>query len=435
MGSRNRFTGAGITGAGIAFLLIPLGLAACGGDPDPEEPVAAPPAAAAPAEPAATGPVTDARGVITYPEGYSVVIARANDTLDSIAARLGIPVAELASYNGLPVTWRPRENDTLVVPPGVAPAQVAATPEPPAVPGEPGWSPEIVAEAIDRTGPAPLPAAPGPAAVSPLSEATPPSSPAAPPAVEPPAAQTLPPAPAPGTEVTLAVPDEPAAPPVASERTGAEPVRHIVLPGETIYTIGRLYDVPVSALAAWNGLGRDYTLRPGQVILVPLANVAPPGTSAPVALPPSAADPLPPAPPLAEVPASPNLAQFRSDAPPGTKLQPPVDGPVARPFVKSGPGRNDGVDYAVPAGTRVVAAEAGDVVYARKSLDGHTMIVLIRHAGGLTTIYGRIDEVTVRRGDQVTRGQPIGEVAENPTPSLHFEVRRGAESLDPVPFF
>jgi lipoprotein NlpD len=213
---------------------------------------------------------------------------------------------------------------------------------------------------------------------------------------------------------------------------GVEPVRHTVLPGETIYSIARLYDVPVSALAAWNGLGRDYTLRPGQVIKVPLPSVAPPGGTTPVTPPPSATDPLPPAPPSAAIPSSPNLSQYRSDAPPAPRFLTPVAGELARPYARNGPLRNDGIDYRAPAGSPVMAADAGEVVLVSKSLDGHTQIVLIRHAGGLTTVYGRIENVTVAKGDAVTRGQVIAIVAGNPTPSLHFEVRRGAESVDPA---
>ena len=52
--------------------------------------------------------------------------------------------------------------------------------------------------------------------------------------------------------------------------TGAEPSRHRVRPGETAFSIARLYDIPVAELAEWNGLGPDLALRVGQYLLIPV---------------------------------------------------------------------------------------------------------------------------------------------------------------------
>ncbi|MEM9197575.1 MAG: peptidoglycan DD-metalloendopeptidase family protein [Pseudomonadota bacterium] len=423
-----------------------LALAACG-DRTPETPPAArattPPASTAPAStapvPAApTEPTADARGVITYPD-YQVVIAQPGDTLDRIATRIGVPVAGLASYNGLPSDWRPREGDTLVIPPEARVAPVAPAPSP----TERSWSPELVAEAIERGDETPPTAeAPPPGAVAPLS--VPQAAPEAPEPdpVDPPADVVL----APGTETPeLAAPiaEDTArlADPAPADEvlptptdTGSEPLRHTVEAGETIYSISRLYGVPVTAIAAWNGLGQDYTVRPGQTVLVPIS--VPPGqTVATAPPPPSAGDPLPPNPPRAEIPASPELDRYRSDATePGQLLQ-PVPGDVIRPYQPSGPNRNDGIDIAADPGTPVLAADGGEVALISNSLGSLGKIVLIRHPSGLTTVYGRIDEVSVRKGDLVARGQVVGVVANTNPPSLHFEVRRGAQSVDPSTYF
>ena len=42
---------------------------------------------------------------------------------------------------------------------------------------------------------------------------------------------------------------------------GGEPSRHRVRPGETAFSIARSYDIPVSELAEWNGLGPDLAPR------------------------------------------------------------------------------------------------------------------------------------------------------------------------------
>ena len=121
-----------------------------------------------------------------------------------------------------------------------------------------------------------------------------------------------------------------------------------------------------------------------------------------------------------------------------TRFARPVDAPISRRFSRlPGPNRNDGVDFASPAGMTVRAAESGTVALVSKSLGGLGTIVLIRHDGGLLTVYGRVDDVTVTKGDTVQRGQAFARVAALAAPrepSLHFEVRQGAESVDPADF-
>ena len=73
----------------------------------------------------------------------------------------------------------------------------------------------------------------------------------------------------------------------------------------------------------------------------------------------------------------------------------------------------------------------------KKSLGGLGPIVLVRHPDEILTVYGRIDNVTVKKGDLVRSGQKIGVVSNATAPAeprMHFEVRRGAESLDPSQF-
>ena len=46
-------------------------------------------------------------------------------------------------------------------------------------------------------------------------------------------------------------------------------------------------------------------------------------------------------------------------------------------------------------------------------------------------MYTNIDELTVKKGDRVNRGQKIAEVGTGTPSFLHFEVRRGIVSVDP----
>ena len=51
-----------------------------------------------------------------------------------------------------------------------------------------------------------------------------------------------------------------------------DPIKHKVVRGETAFIISRLYNISVRSLADWNGLDSDYTVREGQILIVPLVD-------------------------------------------------------------------------------------------------------------------------------------------------------------------
>jgi len=114
----------------------------------------------------------------------------------------------------------------------------------------------------------------------------------------------------------------------------------------------------------------------------------------------------------------------------------PVRGPVVTHFNQGfGRTRSDGIDFAAPSDSPVLAAASGEVALVSQALGGLGTIVLLRHPDDYLTVYGRLDRVSVVKGDIVNRGQRIGVVSPSPQPRMHFEVRQGAESLDPELFF
>lgn len=227
---------------------------------------------------------------------------------------------------------------------------------------------------------------------------------------------------------------------------GGEPARHRVRPGETAFSIARSYDVPVAALAEWNGLGADLALRVGQYLLIPLtsspastedirvAAVSPPGSGSTTPVPPSAAAPLPTedVKPVAAAPASkPEPLEDRQTAASDTsKLRMPVQGRIIRPFEK---GKNEGIGISANAGSNVTAADDGTVAAITRDTD-QVPILVIRHAGNLLTVYAGVDEIAVEKGDSVKRGDKIAVVRAAAPPFLHFEVREGFDSVDPGPY-
>ena len=114
----------------------------------------------------------------------------------------------------------------------------------------------------------------------------------------------------------------------------------------------------------------------------------------------------------------------------------PVKGEVLSPFGPVGKGQNnDGINISAARGTPVRATENGVVVYVGNELKGFGNLLLIKHAGGWVSAYAHNDQLMVRKGDAVSRGQQIATVGSSggvDTPQLHFELRRGTEAVDPA---
>jgi murein DD-endopeptidase MepM/ murein hydrolase activator NlpD len=122
----------------------------------------------------------------------------------------------------------------------------------------------------------------------------------------------------------------------------------------------------------------------------------------------------------------------------GNSFRWPVQGRIISEFgTKPDGGHNDGINVAVPLGTSVKAAENGVVAYAGDELKGYGNLVLIRHSNNWVSAYAHNDEILVKRGDQVRRGQVIakaGRTGQVNQPQLHFELRKGSRPVDPTKF-
>jgi murein DD-endopeptidase MepM/ murein hydrolase activator NlpD len=344
-------------------------------------------------------PQPDARGIISYP-GYQVAVAERGDTVGSLARRIGADPGEIARFNGVQTGDPLRKGEIIALPGRVA--------EPL---GGPIQSPSgvdigsIADGAIRRADSQTV------------------------------TASALPPA-TPGTAT-------------ASAQVGAEPVRHKVERGETAFSIARLYNVSIRSLADWNGLGPDFSVREGQYLLIPVAlpgektapfdefevaAVTAPGAGTPTPTPPSASKPLPDekttpkAAPIEKI-AAPDLGKTETKTT-AARMSFPVKGDIIREYAK---GRNDGIDISATPGAPVVAADAGTVAAITEDTNGIPIIV-VKHAGSLLTVYSNVEGLTVKKGDSVTRGQKLAEIRRTGTPALHFEVRDGFDSVDPMRF-
>lgn len=117
----------------------------------------------------------------------------------------------------------------------------------------------------------------------------------------------------------------------------------------------------------------------------------------------------------------------------------PVQGLIVAKFGSKDDGSvNDGIDFSVPKGTPVKAAENGVVAYVGNELPGFGNLILVRHADGYVTAYAHNDETLVRRCDTVKRGEVIakaGATGKVAKPQLHFELRKDSKPIDPEGYF
>jgi murein DD-endopeptidase MepM/ murein hydrolase activator NlpD len=335
-------------------------------------------------------PQPDDRGVISYPN-YQVAVARRGDTLAQLAARVGLPADELARYNGVQTGDPLRAGEIIALPRRVAEPspETGAISTGPIRPASEIDITTLAGDAIDRSAPTPATERPTP-------------------------------------------------------QTGSEPIRHQVKRGETAFTISRLYNVSVRSLAEWNGLDSSFTLREGQYLLIPVVTAAVsteedstqlPGTGSPTPEPPSASQPLPEEIPAAAATttataAAPiaNLGKQTGASASNAAMSFPVQGSIIREYAK---GRNDGIDIGASVGTTVKAAASGQVAAITRNTDGINILV-IRHPDNLLSVYTHVDNITVAKGDAVSRGQSIAKVADFEPSRVHFEVRKGFDSVDPM---
>jgi murein DD-endopeptidase MepM/ murein hydrolase activator NlpD len=94
------------------------------------------------------------------------------------------------------------------------------------------------------------------------------------------------------------------------------------------------------------------------------------------------------------------------------------------------------MNIAAPRGTPIRAAENGEVAYDGDGIKALGNLLLIRHADGFVTAYAHADSLLVKKGDIVRRGQVIARVGDSggvAEPQLHFEIRQGAQAVDPQP--
>ena len=132
------------------------------------------------------------------------------------------------------------------------------------------------------------------------------------------------------------------------------------------------------------------------------------------------------------------------------RLQPPTDKPATwpvegrlmspfgnrtDPFSEEG-AFHKGVDIQAITGTPVHATADGIVIFA-EMYSGYGRLVVVDHGEGMHTYYAHLSKFWVRAGQEVRRGDGVGEVGSSgkvTAPHLHYEVRMGGTPINPIRF-
>lgn len=210
------------------------------------------------------------------------------------------------------------------------------------------------------------------------------------------------------------------APAQASAAVEPIPGRYVVQPGDTLYSIAWRYGLDYHDVAAWNGIGSSYLIKPGQTLVLSApAHVVitrpPAHTSAPSRVTAPASGYATPASPLS--------------------WAWPTSGAVVRLFHAGDP-LSKGIDISGAQGQPVYAAAPGKVVYTGSGIIGYGKLIIIKNSEQFLSAYADNDSMLVREGDAVQSGERIATMGldRNGHPLLHFEIRYNGKPVNPLDY-
>jgi murein DD-endopeptidase MepM/ murein hydrolase activator NlpD len=96
-----------------------------------------------------------------------------------------------------------------------------------------------------------------------------------------------------------------------------------------------------------------------------------------------------------------------------------------------------GVDVGAAYGSKVFAADSGEITRAEYS-SSYGNYIMINHGKGRVTLYAHMSKLAVKQGDTVKQGDVIGYVGStgiSTGPHLHFETYSGGVRVDPLSYF
>ncbi len=111
----------------------------------------------------------------------------------------------------------------------------------------------------------------------------------------------------------------------------------------------------------------------------------------------------------------------------------PTQGKLVAKFNESS---NKGIDIAGSLGQAITAANTGKVIYSGSDLRSYGKMVIIKHNSQYLSVYAHNNQILVKEGQQISKGQKIAEMGNTDSNNvkLHFEIRRQGKSVDPLKY-
>lgn len=213
---------------------------------------------------------------------------------------------------------------------------------------------------------------------------------------------------------------------------------HTVQRGDTVYNISKRYQITQDNLRSWNNIIEN-EIKVGQVLRVkPAGYVAPAGNTtttttvtAPVQTPKTTTT-------TSTTTTATTTSTGKTGSTGGVRSVSGVEWqrPTSGNILQGYGGSSKGIDYGGNAGQPILAAASGKVVYAGNGLRGYGNLIIVQHNQTYLTAYGNNQNILVKEGQQVKRGQQIATMGNTDAKrtQLHFELRENGQPQDPNRF-
>jgi len=205
---------------------------------------------------------------------------------------------------------------------------------------------------------------------------------------------------------------------------------HIVVKGDTLYSIAWRYDHDYRDIANWNEIISPYVIYPGQLIRLK-----------PAPWKKKKSHEAEPAPRKTEAKKAKKIATAHKRTLKPAKNTSLSAGsvkwrwPTTGKLVKSDtPTSKKGIDISGKIGQQVKAAADGNVVYSGSGLLGYGKLIIIKHNDTYLSAYAYNSKLLVKEGDKVIAGQKIASMGQgnNGRAMLHFEIRKDGKPPNPL---
>jgi lipoprotein NlpD len=203
-------------------------------------------------------------------------------------------------------------------------------------------------------------------------------------------------------------------------------VRHVVQAGQTLWRIAKVYGVSLVELQQANAIDDASRVEIGAALWIP-------GAARHLEVPPYPA-------PLPGVPGTATTTSYSTGPSRSGSFLWPVDGGTVMSYFgapRSRGHKHGGVDIRGNHGQKVRAAAAGTVTYSGSTMRRYGRTVIVDHGNGTSTLYAHNSALLVRVGQKVRAGETIARVGRTgnaTTDHVHFEIRRGNVTVDPLPY-